>query len=171
MSWVIIPDVIEMERPFEGLLGNTCEMRLIEFLLPLEGISFNITELTEEAGISRVTVGKIVKKFVTWNVLKTHPGRNTEYSINNDSPIVRSINVMNNALIAEMLGEDKLQEVEDSIVKSGYGAGISEMEFSTENFSGGYYEGFSNSNPIAVDPSFFASAEGVAETEQIGYFR
>ncbi|CVK34330.1 conserved protein of unknown function [Methanoculleus bourgensis] len=42
-----------MVRPFEGVFGNTCELRLLEFLLPLDGMKFNITELSEEAGVSR----------------------------------------------------------------------------------------------------------------------
>ena len=55
-----------MSSPFEKILGNTCEMRIIEFLLPLEDLEFNITELAEESGVSRVTAGKVIKKFVKW---------------------------------------------------------------------------------------------------------
>lgn len=47
-----------MAKPFEGLLGNSGELRMIEYLLPLEGIDFNITELGEEVGVSRVTATK-----------------------------------------------------------------------------------------------------------------
>ena len=96
-----------MTRPFEGVFGNTCEMRLLEFLLPLEGIGFNITELSEEAGVSRVTVGRVVKKFVEWGILNASNARIPQYSINPASPIVQSIDSMNNALIGRMLGEEK----------------------------------------------------------------
>ena len=40
---------------FEGLLGNNCELRMLEYLLPLDGMDFNITELAEEVGVSRLT--------------------------------------------------------------------------------------------------------------------
>jgi len=53
-----------MSNPFEKILGNTCEMRIIEFLLPLEDLEFNVTELAEEAGVSRVTAGKVIKSLL-----------------------------------------------------------------------------------------------------------
>ena len=42
-------------KPFEGLLGNNCELRMLEYLLPFDGMDFNITELTEEVGVSKIT--------------------------------------------------------------------------------------------------------------------
>lgn len=87
-------------------------MRLLEFLLPLEGIEFNITELSEEAGVSRVTVGKVVRKFVEWGILNASNARIPQYSINPASPIVQSIDNMNNALIGRMLGEEKIREIQ-----------------------------------------------------------
>lgn len=102
-----------MARPFEGVFGNTCELRLLEFLLPLDDMKFNITELSEEAGVSRVTVGRVVKKFVEWGILTATNDRIPQYSINSASPIVRSIDIMNNALIGRMLGDEKAQEIRD----------------------------------------------------------
>lgn len=104
-----------MARPFEGVFGNTCELRLIEFLLPLEGISFNVTELSEEAGVSRVTVGKVVKKFVEWGVLEVTEGRVPEYSINPRSPVVQSVDILNQSLIDRMLGEEKVREIREYV--------------------------------------------------------
>jgi hypothetical protein len=37
-----------MKQPFEGLFGDTCETRLLQFLLPMYGIEFDMAELTEE---------------------------------------------------------------------------------------------------------------------------
>ena len=98
-----------MTRPFEGLFGNTCELRLIEFLLPLDGMEFNITELAEEAGVSRVTAGRVVKKFVEWGILTATSDPIPRYSIDPASPIVQSINIMNNSLIGRMLGDEKVR--------------------------------------------------------------
>lgn len=104
-----------MSRPFESLLGNNCELRMLEYLLPLEGIEFNITELAEEVGVSRVTATRIIKKFVEWGVLKSPRtvGNTAYYSINHESPIVKSIEQFNNVLIENILGDETLYEIHD----------------------------------------------------------
>ena len=104
-----------MNRPFEGLLGNNCELRLIEYLLPLEGIDFNITELAEGVGVSRVTVTRIVKKFVDWEILNSTraAGNIVHYSINSNSSIVKCVEQFNNALVERIIGDDLLYEIHD----------------------------------------------------------
>lgn len=104
-----------MSRPFEGLLGNNCELRMLEYLLPLEGIEFNITELAEEVGVSRVTATRIIKKFVEWGVLKSPRtvGNTAYYSINHESPVVKSVEQFNNVLIEKILGDETLYEIHD----------------------------------------------------------
>jgi len=104
-----------MARPFEGLFGNTCELRILEFLLPLSDMEFNVTELAEEAGISRVTAGRVVKKFVACGLLNVGAGKVPLYSINTDSSIVRRVDDLNNALIEKMLGEERLKEIHEYI--------------------------------------------------------
>ncbi len=94
-----------MPRPFEGVFGNTCELRLLEFLLPLEGMEFNVTELSEEVGVSRVTAGRVVKKFVAWGILNANMRKIPRYSINSSSPIVRAVESVNNALIGQIIAE------------------------------------------------------------------
>ncbi len=104
-----------MSRPFEGLLGNNSELRMLEYLLPLEGIEFNITELAEEVGVSRVTAAQNVKKFVEWGVLNLTKtaGATTYYGLNHESPIVKSIEQLNNALIENILGNETLYEIHE----------------------------------------------------------
>jgi hypothetical protein len=34
-----------MKQPFEGLFGDTCETRLLQFLLPMYGIEFDMALL------------------------------------------------------------------------------------------------------------------------------
>jgi DNA-binding transcriptional ArsR family regulator len=103
-----------MNRPFEGLLGNNCELRMLEFLLPLHGIEFNISELAKEAGVSRVTATRIIKKFVDWEVLTpVKRGNVTYYSINHNSPIVKTIEQLNNVIIEKMLGDEILYEIHE----------------------------------------------------------
>lgn len=101
-------------KPFEGLLGNNCELRMIEYLLPLEGIEFNLTELAQEVGVSRPSATKAVKKFVEWGLINARKkGSSTYYSINIESPIVQNILQLNNLLIEKMLGEETLYEIHD----------------------------------------------------------
>jgi len=104
-----------MSSPFEGVLGNNSELKILDYLLPLEGIKFNITELAKEVGVSRVTATRVVKKFVEWNVLNLTrtAGNITYYSINHESPIVKSIEQFNNALIENILCDETLYEIHD----------------------------------------------------------
>jgi hypothetical protein len=106
-------NVMHMPRPFEGVFGNTCELRLLEFLLPLEGMEFNVTELSEEVGVSRVTAGRVVKKFVAWGILNASNRKIPRYSINPSSPIIRALESVNNALIGQIIAEEKEEEGQD----------------------------------------------------------
>lgn len=104
----------DMSNPFEGLLGNNSELRMLEYLLPLDGIDFNITELAEEVGVSRVTATRVAKKFAEWDVLNsTARSGVTYYSINPESPIVKNIIQFNNILIENILGDEALYEIHD----------------------------------------------------------
>lgn len=101
-------------KPFEGLLGNNCELRMLEYLLPLEGMDFNITELAEEVGVSRVTATRIAKKFVEWGILNSVKRANAAYySIDLESPIVKNIEQLNNILIETILDDEELYEIHD----------------------------------------------------------
>lgn len=109
---MVYKNVMHMSRPFEGVFGNTCELRLLEFLLPLEGMEFNVTELSEEVGVSRVTAGRVVKKFVAWGILNANMRKIPRYSINPSSPIVRGLESVNDALISRIIAEEKEEEEE-----------------------------------------------------------
>lgn len=101
-------------KPFEGLLGNTSELRMIEYLLPLEGVEFNLTELAEEVDLSRPSATRAVKKFVEWGLINSkRKGSSIYYSINLESPIIKNILQLNNLLIEKILGEETLYEIGD----------------------------------------------------------
>ena len=68
-----------MTAPFEGVFGDTSELRVIQFLLPLKSLEFNISELDRGTGISRQTMVSVMRKLAKWNVLKltsTHGNAN-----------------------------------------------------------------------------------------------
>ncbi|MDO8873015.1 MAG: helix-turn-helix domain-containing protein [Methanoregula sp.] len=103
-----------MQKPFEGVFGNTSEMRLLEFLLPLQDIEFNVTELSEEVGVSRVTATRIIKKFVKNKILKPRRvGSVTFYSLNVNSPWVEVAKRLNIVAIESILGDETLYEIHD----------------------------------------------------------
>jgi hypothetical protein len=164
-----------MARPFEGLFGNTCELRILEFLLPLSDMEFNVTELAEEAGVSRVTAGRVVKKFVSWGLLNAGTGRVPLYSINTGSSIVRHIDDLNNALIEKMLGEERLKEIHEYIQDRGPSA---PPDISAEKaWVSGYapFEGETwggsviGSTSVLVPPC--ATADSLYGDEHPGYFQ
>lgn len=104
-----------MEKPFEGVFGNNCELRIIEFLLPLKEIEFNISELADEVGISRPTATRVIKKFVDHGIMIVSQERSGTkyYEINPESPYVRIFENLNNVIIEHMLGEEELYDIYD----------------------------------------------------------
>lgn len=104
-----------MDKPFEGVFGNNCELRIIEFLLPLKDIEFNISELADEIGISRPTATKVIKKFVDNGIMKVSQERcgTKYYEINSDSPYVKIFENLNNVIIERMLSEEELYEIHE----------------------------------------------------------
>lgn len=94
-----------MTAPFEGMLGDTSELRTIQFLLPVKGLEFNISELARGTGITRQTMIRIVRKFVKWNILciaSKHAGVNY-YALNRNSGFVEAFENLDNRIIEQML--------------------------------------------------------------------
>jgi predicted transcriptional regulator len=111
----IIKNVIIMKQPFEGLFGDTCETRLLQFLLPMYGIEFDMADLTEEIKLTRQSISKAMKKFSNRGMVKIRKeGRTWFYSINEDSPLVKRLEDFDNSLIESMLGREKFREIPES---------------------------------------------------------
>jgi len=101
-----------MNQPFEGLLGDTCETRLLQFLLPMYGIEFDMAELVEEIGLTRQSIAKAMNKFAARGMVKIRKeGRTPHYSINEDSPLVKRLEDFDNSLIESMVGPGVLEPV------------------------------------------------------------
>ena len=99
-------------KPFEGLLGNSCEARVIEFLLPLGGVEFDISVLAEEMKVSQPTISRVMKKLSEWDILKTrNDGIATYYALDEDSPLVKGIIHFNNLIIEKIVGDEVLFEI------------------------------------------------------------
>jgi len=107
--------VIIMKQPFEGLFGDTCESRILQFMLPMYGIEFDMAELTEEVKLTRQSISKAMKKFSSRGIIKTRKeGRNLLYSINEESPLVKRIEDLDNTLIESMLGPAEFKKIQKS---------------------------------------------------------
>ena len=105
--------------PFVGILGNTSAMRILEYLISLPKFDFNVTELSENAEISRPTADGVIRKFLKWEVIKIKEKRSgiTYYQLNEESQLVLSIITFNQAIINKMfpetLGEFRVPQIEE----------------------------------------------------------
>jgi len=96
------------DRPFEGVLGNTAELRVLERLIASPNTEFNVTELSYMTGVHRDSASKVINNFLRWNVLlRTTKGKMDFYRLNCDEPLVVSINAFNDSLIMQMFPEVK----------------------------------------------------------------
>jgi len=101
-----------MIQPFEGLFGDTCETRLLQFLLPMYGIEFDMAELVEEIGLTRQSIAKAMKKFSDRGMVKIRKdGRTWLYSINEESPLVKRLEDFDNSLIESMVGPAEFKKI------------------------------------------------------------
>jgi len=95
------------QKPFEGVLGNTSELRLLQYLISLPKLDFNISELSRVSGVTRPPVDRVIKRFAEWGIVSVLPrrGNMTFYKLDEESPIVNALTDFNNALIEEMYPE------------------------------------------------------------------
>jgi hypothetical protein len=102
-------------RPFEGILGNSSALRILEFLLPREDLEFNIQELADKVGVSWPTAHKVIEKYVEWNILKgvQEHGNAMYYELNKDSSLVALFEDFNNLVIEGILTEDELYQIDE----------------------------------------------------------
>ncbi|MBU2565012.1 MAG: hypothetical protein KJ655_01980 [Candidatus Thermoplasmatota archaeon] len=94
------------EKPFEGVLGNNCELRLLEYLLSLPNFDFNITELSRVSGVSRPRTNDVVKKFLEWKIVreKMKRGNMRFYELNKESSLVDAMYYFNHGITSQLLG-------------------------------------------------------------------
>lgn len=113
-----------MKVPFEGLLGDTCETRLLQFLLPMYGIEFDMAELVEEIGLTRQSIAKAMNKFAAKGMVKVRKeGRTPLYSINEASLLVKRLEDFDNSLIESMVGSEMFRPVREKKSDAAHPAG------------------------------------------------
>jgi len=104
-----------VSAPFEKVFGDTSELRVIQFLLPMNGLEFNISDIARGADVSRQALNNVVKKLLKWNVLKitSKHGNANYYALNGNSGFIEAFENLNNRIIEQMLGEETLAEIAD----------------------------------------------------------
>jgi len=104
-----------VSAPFEKIFGDTSELRVIQFLLPMNGLEFNISDMARGADVSRQALNNVVKKLLKWNVLKitSKHGNANYYALNENSGFIEAFKNLNNRIIEQMLGEETLDEIAD----------------------------------------------------------
>ncbi|MDD1702111.1 MAG: hypothetical protein LUQ31_03925 [Methanoregula sp.] len=104
-----------MKQPFEGLFGDTCETRLLQFLLPMYGIEFDMAELVGEIGLTRQSIAKAMNKFAARGMVKMRKeGRTPLYSVNEDSPLVKRLEDFDNSLIESIIGPTEFKKIQNA---------------------------------------------------------
>jgi hypothetical protein len=92
------------KRPFEGMFGDTPEVRLLEHFLSLPRATFTVKELLEHVDISRPTLMDKLAKFVGLEVIsEVRSVRPMVFQLNSDSDLVRAVNIVNFALIDQIV--------------------------------------------------------------------
>jgi hypothetical protein len=89
---------------FEKIFGNTVELRLMEFFLPLNDVVLNIEEIGHYIKAKPDATKKAVETFVEWGILV--PAEDCEipcYKIDPKSSIVGAVVALNNAIIERLL--------------------------------------------------------------------
>ena len=110
---------ILMKPPFEGIFGDPCETRLLQFLLPMYGIEFDMAGLVEEIGLTRQSIAKAMNKFAAKSMVKIRKeGRTPLYSINEDSPLVKRLEDFDNSLIESIVGPEVFEPTREKRQKS-----------------------------------------------------
>ncbi len=105
-------------RPFEGILGNTVELRILERLLASPDAEFNVSELGTMAGVHRDSASKVIEKFLRWNILvRKSRGKMDFFRLNTEEPLVTSVNALNDSIIMQMF-----PEVEETLMEMTFDA-------------------------------------------------
>ncbi|MHB8117908.1 MAG: hypothetical protein ACYDHX_04150 [Methanothrix sp.] len=102
-----------MVVPFEKVFGDTSELRVIQFLLPMRDYEFNISDLARGSGVSRQALNSVVRKLLKWRVLTVVSKRSNAnyYAFDKDSGFLGAFEDLNNYIIEQMLGEETLTKI------------------------------------------------------------
>ncbi len=94
-------------EPFEGILGKSARVKLLDFLITHPFDSYSIKELSEFSEISRTTIYEILPDLLRFRILKEvrKIGSITMYQTNLESETTKAILRLNTALVDIIVNE------------------------------------------------------------------
>ncbi|RJS68856.1 hypothetical protein CW713_08080 [Methanophagales archaeon] len=107
---------VSEESPMQAIFGNHPQVKIIETLVLHPDFDYNLTELAENAEVSRATVFALKDKLLHYGVMKPTKkvGRIQLYRFNKDSPTGKLLNTLSFKLadidIDLLLKEEDIEE-------------------------------------------------------------
>ncbi len=97
-------------EPFEGVLGKSTNVRMLDFLIAHPFDSYSVKELSEFSEISRTAVYEILPEFLRFGILKEvrKIGGITMYQTNLESEVIKSI-IRLNAVLVDAVAKETIQ--------------------------------------------------------------
>jgi len=107
--------------PFEGIFGDTVELRLIEFfMVGYGGVTHSIDELAYFIDIPADRVRSALKPLIKWEIVipvetvdAKHQTVIERYAGNDKSIILGEVNMLNNVLIDMMMRKDLMERTDE----------------------------------------------------------
>jgi hypothetical protein len=101
-----------MNPPFEGIFGDTPELRVVEAFMATSGLSFPLEEIGDLAGVFPDQAERVLAKLLQWDVLY-------EDGIPKDGKVLYSMHYawatrllnINTLIIEKMLGPEELDRI------------------------------------------------------------
>jgi hypothetical protein len=94
----------DFRPPFEGIFGDTSELRIVQFLMAVPELQFTSEEIQEGENVPKEGFDTAIDKLVSWNVVKKVE-KNDEvlYFMSRDNNFMVSFEDLNNSIIIEIL--------------------------------------------------------------------
>ena len=104
---------MENKSLFIEYMGDSPQIRILDFLITERNIDFNITDIAKNAGIGRATLYRIWKDLIKNKIIiKTREiGNSRLYKLNESSQFVKKIIELDNELVINNL-KSKIKEPE-----------------------------------------------------------
>jgi len=90
---------MDEDKPFDGIFGNTPELKILEHFLALPQYSLTIREIERELGLTRPTIQKVIEIFEKWNMIQVNNSVIPKtHRINMKERIVQALDLANYAI-------------------------------------------------------------------------
>ncbi len=102
-------------KPFEGVMGMSSNVRLIDFLMAHPFDSYSIKELSEFSGVSRTKIYDILPLLLRFGILKKvrDIGSITMYQTDLSSDVTKAIIKLNSSIL-DVVVDEELEENEEA---------------------------------------------------------